>query len=272
MSSAIRNLQNSIVAGNQSVTQLLRQAKLIASKLRLNDIEKWVDLELNGYSVESELPPYRYCTSSSIEVCHPFRKWEFAGHFQIDLPLHQRIAELEDLAQDQVFYTTLPQQQAVDNPIGARWPQRVVIPCSQLKKTISAITDELLRWTTELEKRGIIGEDMSFGEEEKQKAAGIIFNIGTLHGAAGNISNSSVTVNSEVKLYDFHSVQQLLIDRKISKEDRRELEDIMDELKIASPQQKPSLMKRAEKWIVKHKELLGVGVELVVKAIGSTGS
>jgi hypothetical protein len=32
----------------------------------------------------------------------------------------------------------------------------------------------------------------------------------------------------------------------------------MDELKEASPEKKPSLLARAEKWIVKHSELLGV--------------
>ncbi|HSY16677.1 MAG TPA: hypothetical protein VK815_00010 [Candidatus Acidoferrales bacterium] len=48
MSSAIHNLQMAIVDGKQSITQLLRQTKLIAAKLSLPDVEEWVDLELNG--------------------------------------------------------------------------------------------------------------------------------------------------------------------------------------------------------------------------------
>ena len=43
----------------------------------------------------------------------------------------------------------------------------------------------------------------------------------------------------------------------------------MDELKDASPEKKPSLIKRGEDWIVKHKELLGVAGEAVGKAIGA---
>jgi len=44
----------------------------------------------------------------------------------------------------------------------------------------------------------------------------------------------------------------------------------MDELKEATPNKKPSILNRAEQWIVKHKDLLGAGVEIVGKAIGST--
>ena len=48
MSSAVHKLQKAIVDGNLAVTQLLRQTKLIAAKLNLEDVEKRVDLELNG--------------------------------------------------------------------------------------------------------------------------------------------------------------------------------------------------------------------------------
>jgi hypothetical protein len=51
MSSAVHNLQQAIVDGKTSITQLLRQTKLIAAKLDLSDVEQWVDLELNGYPV-----------------------------------------------------------------------------------------------------------------------------------------------------------------------------------------------------------------------------
>ena len=105
---------------------------------------------------------------------------------------------------------------------------------------------------------------MSFDEKEKLSAAKQVFNIGTVHGTVGNITNSQVT------LYDYSSVQQLLIDHKVPKQDRRELEDIMDELKEASHEKRPSLLARAEKWIVKHKELLGAAAEAVGKAVGAT--
>jgi hypothetical protein len=70
-------------------------------------------------------------------------------------------------------------------------------------------------------------------------------------------------------VYDYSSVQQLLIDHQISKADRRELEDILDELKEAPSEKKRSLLARAEAWFVKHKEGLGAGAEAVGRAIGA---
>jgi hypothetical protein len=49
MSSAIQNLQKAILDPNQSLTQLLRQTKLIAAKLNLAEVERWVDCELRGF-------------------------------------------------------------------------------------------------------------------------------------------------------------------------------------------------------------------------------
>jgi hypothetical protein len=71
------------------------------------------------------------------------------------------------------------------------WPQRFVVTGSQFRKIVEAVTDELLQWTTELEKRGIKGEEMNFDEKEKQSATNQIFNIQKL-GVLGNVINSQV--------------------------------------------------------------------------------
>jgi hypothetical protein len=103
----------------------------------------------------------------------------------------------------------------------------------------------------------------AYAVQRKQSAAGQSFQIETVHGMVGNFTNSHVT------LYNYSSVNQLLVDHRIPKHDRRELEDIMDELKDASPEKKAPLLKRGEDWIIKHKELLGAGAEAVGKAIGT---
>jgi len=59
MSSAIQNLQKAILDPSQSLTQLLRQTKMIAGELNLTDVEKWVDLELRGYPADVEPPALR---------------------------------------------------------------------------------------------------------------------------------------------------------------------------------------------------------------------
>jgi hypothetical protein len=86
-----------------------------------------------------------------------------------------------------------------------------------------------------------------------------------MKGVLGNVTNSNVT------LYDYNSVHQLLVDHGIPTDARHEFEDILDKLKTATPEKKPSLMARAEKWLVKHKEALGVGAEIVGKVIKGAG-
>ena len=56
MSPSVHNLQKAIVSDQQSLTQLLRQTKLIAAKLNVEDVEQWVDLELNGYPKDADPP------------------------------------------------------------------------------------------------------------------------------------------------------------------------------------------------------------------------
>ena len=273
MSSAIHNLQVAIVEGKQSLTQLLRQAKLISSKLNLDDVGQWVDLELNGYPAGTETPSYRDFVTNSLQYNNPYQSgWQFAGNLNINLKARQSISEIENFAKGNGVAMPNPKPLPLtditgDSTLASNFPQRLTVAPDQFRRIVDAVTNKLLEWATELEKRGIKGENMNFDDQEKRAAGNLTFNIGTVHGAVGNLTNSPTTINN-VTVHDYSSIQQLLVERNIPKPDRRELEDIMDELKEASPKKKPTLIARAEKWVVKHQEILGVAVETVRKALG----
>lgn len=55
----IESLQTDILEQNTELSSILRKAKVLASKLNNLEIKTWVDLELNGYQNEEELPEYR---------------------------------------------------------------------------------------------------------------------------------------------------------------------------------------------------------------------
>ena len=273
MSSAVVNLRNAVLAGNQSLTKLLRQAKVIAACLNLNDVERWVDLELNGYPVNAALPEYRHISTHSVEILNPFKGWEFVGHHHCQLPATQPITEIEELSKGDDICTELREKVSIVSPLAdvlpdpevdamaQNWDQRATVGGAEFKRILDAVTNELLQWTIELQKRGIKGEDMDFNDKEKQAATHQSFYIQKVVGVAGNVHSSQVTV------YDYSSVNQLLVDHGIPKQDRRELEDIIDEMKDSPPDKKRSLLQRGEEWIVKHKELLGAGAAVVGKAI-----
>jgi AbiTii len=198
MSSAVHNLQQAIVDGNTSITQLLRQTKLIAAKLDLRDVEQWVDLELNGYPDGKERPEYREVTTDRLMLHNPYRGWEYVGDVKQRIRTQHPIAEIEMLSQEKAVSFTpennFPITDNLGSSMGSEWPQRVTINPGQFKGILEAVRNELLRWAIELERRGIKGENMDFDDKEKQSAGSQVFNIGTVHGIVGNATNSQVNI------------------------------------------------------------------------------
>lgn len=115
------------------------------------------------------------------------------------------------------------------------------------------------------EERGIKGDDMNFDEKDKQSAGNMVFNIGSVQGNVGNVSHSQAIFNN------YHSIHKTLLDSNVPMSERHELEGLMEKLKTASPEEKPSLIQRGKDWIVKNKEFLGTSLELVTKAIVAAG-
>src|SRR5260370_40923795 len=62
---------------------------------------------------------------------------------------------------------------------------RCLLNKSDLREIVGHIRNEILRWSMELEKAGIVGEGLSFSKQEKEKAQSIEFHF---HGVQ-NVSN-----------------------------------------------------------------------------------
>jgi hypothetical protein len=101
MSSAVHNLQKAIIEG-KPITQVLRQAKVIAANLNLADMEAKVDLELNGYPKGTEPPEYRHYVTHSLEIHNPYQGgWRFAGNVNMRLKAREPISQIEKHAEAQ---------------------------------------------------------------------------------------------------------------------------------------------------------------------------
>ena len=181
MSSAVQDLRNAILGGRQPLSQLLRQAKVIAAALNLEDFEQWVDLELNGYPHDTRPPTYREYFTASLSIRNPYRGWQFAGDLRIGRTAYEAITEIQtfsELAHPSIPVSApFPIQSDYEGVLD--WPQRLLVETSEFKRILEAVTNRLLQWTLELETRGIKGEDMNFNEEEKQAAGAMTINIGT---------------------------------------------------------------------------------------------
>ena len=157
MGSALLNLQRAILAGQPSLTQLLRQTKLIAARLTLDDVEHWLDQELAGYVRTSEPPDYRRVFTQSLEVYNAHRgTWQFAGKLNFAFKAHQPIAQIESFSREERVALPVSKNFLIKNDLGdsfgSNWPQQFVVPGSQYKRVITAVVE---RWAGELGKRGI---------------------------------------------------------------------------------------------------------------------
>jgi hypothetical protein len=157
MSSSVQTLQQAILDGSQSLTQLLRHTKLIATKLNLEDVEQWVDLELKGYAESTEPPNYRKVFTHALEIYSEGQGlWQFAGNLNYAVKVCQPMVEIESLSrQDRVDFP-VSKNFSITNDLGdsfgSDWPQRFVVLGSEYKRVIEAVAE---RWTAELEMRGI---------------------------------------------------------------------------------------------------------------------
>jgi hypothetical protein len=268
MASLVRDLQRDILNSSKSTTEILRTAKLISAKLNLDDISDFIDAELSGYKTEKlPVPEYRYTKGGTLHVHNPVRGWQMAGNVHESYALAFPISELEILSKDKQCHFTPPRHIPVQGLDGSdylvgQFPQRIVISSNQLNRILEAVKDAILNWTVELEKRGILGENMSFDEKEKSAATSQTFNIQKFTGIIGNVSHSNV------QLYDYSAVHQTLKESGVPQSERNALENIMDDLSKAAPAQKPGLIEKAKGWVVKNKEFLGASAEIVRKSLG----
>jgi hypothetical protein len=268
MSSLVQDLQRDILNSSKTTTEILRTAKLISAKLNLTDISEFIDLELNGYKTsEKPVPQYRLISGGTLHVLNPVRGWQVAGSVQNTYGLVHPISEIEDLSRGKQWHFPPPSHIPVDGLGGSaylvnQFDQRLVFSSTQLKRVLEAVKNEILNWTIELEKCGILGENMSFDEKEKKAATSQTFHIQKFSGIIGNVSRSNV------QLYDYGSIYQILKESGVPQSERNELENIMEEMNKAEPIKKPSVAEKANGWIVKNKEFLGASAEVVRKALG----
>ncbi len=211
MPGIVQELQADLASSTSSVSDILRKAVIVARKLKVDELAVWINKELNGYSNEEGVPPYRIVTGSLV-AHHPY-----SGK----IPLIVRDAELE-----KVFTTkriTMPAAE-IEHLLGSRndagyfvhtftSSQSAVlmdafkmdlvpslhVPTSHFKRILDRIRNELLDWALKLEENGITGEGLSFSDRDITKAKHSIQNSTVIYGdvSSSQIQNLSPHANQD---------------------------------------------------------------------------
>jgi hypothetical protein len=236
MASLVIELQKNALNENYPVSSLLRQAYLVSTKLKIDNLINWVRLEMNGYAEDDDIPEYRKYRGI-LKAHNPYHGWIETStndnKFEDMLTLahtSQSIAEIEKLAESENPYLgkkfSAEQQALIQNIFRTDFPFMLFIPTISMHQILSAVRHSILDWSLKLEAEGILGDDYTFTDNEKEKATmSTNIHIGTFQGILGDISQSSVKqdLNQSISRNDFNALADFLRNNKVSDEDISEL-------------------------------------------------
>jgi len=204
MTSLVFQLQRDACESSVSVLNLLRKALFVAKKLGIEEFQKWVELELDGYFGEEKLPEYRLLVGE-IKAYNPYHGWipviisnepEIAETISKTY-IKQPISEIEKLvnsgsSESDVLIMSFPKNIELQLIAMFDVPLQPVLHISKAKFSVilEATRNIILKWSLNLKDDGIIGEGTTFSAKEKEIAQAIHYTIGNY------TNNMSQTYNS----------------------------------------------------------------------------
>ena len=200
MTGIVAEIQRGALDSSTSLSDLLRKAKVVASKLGQQQPLGWVESELNGY--EGGVPEYRILHGQA-KIRNPYRGWQ---PFLIgDLGLQEQVCgrhmqnpvrELEHLLSSiGDILVPLPDEFSASlcEAAGASaYPIAIFLPKNGVVKILDIVRTKILDWSLSLQNAGIEGEGLSFSAEEKAVAnnPNVTYHIGSIGSFAGNLGGT----------------------------------------------------------------------------------
>jgi hypothetical protein len=205
MTSIVLELQQDAMNKNIEISDLLRKALVVATKLNITDFATWINQELNGYKEDDDIPEYRKI-QGIIKARNPYH-----GLVPVTMPdaeteekfsntsTNQPISGIVDLLkqpQSGLLQFQLPNdiKRYLIDQIGLE--PYLIIDRSTLARILDTVRTKVLEYALKLEQEGIIGTGISFSTEKKQKASQITYNtinISNMHNS--QLQQSSATAN-----------------------------------------------------------------------------
>lgn len=202
MDSLVLELQRDALNRNIHITDLLRKALLVSRKLKIKDIEEWINSELNGYS-KPAVPDYRV-VYGEVKGFNPYRGWipvmldkrwqDILGKRNI----HLSVSQIENLATESKGGNFLckfaPQQlEIIMSLMEHDFDIALHVPIHHLIRILDTTKTKILEFGLDLEGRGILGEGMTFTKDEQLAAQSITYNTININ----SMENSQIQQSSE---------------------------------------------------------------------------
>lgn len=179
MGGIVLELQREAMDKESDVESLLRKAYVIAKKLKLEEFESWIKYEQNGYE-KNKIPNYRF-VKGELKAWNPVYGWipVVLGNNELEdtitkIPIRSPISGIFDLynTEGEILTSNMNAEcnQLLSNMCDFDTKYAVHFGKSQLYQIISTVKNNILEWSLILEENKIIGEGLSFTEDEKKIA------------------------------------------------------------------------------------------------------
>lgn len=208
MGSIVLDLQQEIISQDCDIVNVLRKAHMIAVKLGLEEFDKWICNELNGYQSANDCPNYRKIHCQLIAENYYGWKHIVINDFETEENLTEKIirisiSEIMTLLKTYPYHLTIPcsdeELDIFNKMFDVQSPTIFTfqVTSSSAKNIVEKVKNTLLEWTLQLEKEGIVGDNITFGENEKKQAKSIPQFINNYYGNT-NVINDAANKSSIV--------------------------------------------------------------------------
>jgi hypothetical protein len=260
-------LQQEVLKQDCDIVNVLRRAHVIATKLQLTEFDSWITHELNGYPNQEVCPEYRKI-KGVLKAFNPYQGWIPAMISDIEMEtdvcerkMANSISEIVSLCQEEndlLSEFTGAQTEILNKIFRTTFPMKyaLFIPRTSVMDIIEKVKNTILEWTLKLEEKGIIGDNMTFTEKEKNTATSIPQTINNYYGdtkivnssgdnttvVAGDNNNVSFSYEKASKIIE--EIEKSINNENLNQDDLETAKDILVDIRDKIDQKKkPSIIK-----------------------------
>lgn len=267
MAGIVIELQQEVLKQDCDIVNVLRRTHVIATKLQLTEFDSWITHELNGYPNQEVCPEYRKI-KGVLKAFNPYQGWIPAMISDIEMEtdvcerkMANSISEIVSLCQEEndlLSEFTGAQTEILNKIFRTTFPMKyaLFIPRTSVMDIIEKVKNTILEWTLKLEEKGIIGDNMTFTEKEKNTATSIPQTINNYYGdtkivnssgdnttvVAGDNNNVSFSYEKASKIIE--EIEKSINNENLNQDDLETAKDILVDIRDKIDQKKkPSIIK-----------------------------
>ncbi len=255
-------LQSDALNKDVRCPDLLRKSFVVAKKLGVEAIEGWLHHELNGYPNDDEIPNYREIYGL-IKVWNPYRGWQ-PLNFK-DTKLAERLSKIKIMQSIGKLVALLENKEGGElqvsfhqsivnmlmNGMQVQLQPTLHVSTTEIVGIFDTVRNTVLEWALELEKKGVIGEGMTFSKKEQQAASQVTYQITNNIGSMQNSQFQQDSPRASQKLKvgtELSQIEALMAEMKnsmgqfgLNPDSESELKTEISTIEIQSKSPKPKL-------------------------------